>query len=64
MIEPGALVKAIRARMQITQMELAALMKIQLITVQRWERGASTPRPKFWRRLCELAETARVQLSG
>lgn len=60
---PPQLIKALRARMQITQMELAGILKVQLLTIQRWERGISVPRPYNWRRLCEMAETARVEVA-
>ena len=37
-------VAAVRAALGLTQVELAAVLDVQALTVSRWERGASQPR--------------------
>ena len=51
--EPDDL-RALREARRWTQADLARLLGTDTVTVSRWERGVSHPRPAARRRLCSL----------
>ncbi|HEX9711526.1 MAG TPA: helix-turn-helix transcriptional regulator [Actinomycetota bacterium] len=51
----GRAIRALRRSRGWTQVELAARMGTDAVTVSRWERGVSSPRPSAQTRLQELA---------
>lgn len=53
----GKAIRALRRRNKWTQAELAARLGTDAVTVSRWERGVSTPRPSATMRLSELASS-------
>ncbi len=48
-------IKELRKRLGLTQKELAAKVKVDAITVSRWERGEQHPTLKVLRRLNRLS---------
>ena len=48
-------IKALRKRLGLTQKELAARVKVDAITVSRWERGEQRPSQQACRQLSRLA---------
>lgn len=52
----GRAIRALRLRNGWTQVELAAHLGTDAVTVSRWERGVSLPRPSAQIRLRELSE--------
>jgi putative transcriptional regulator len=55
-------VKELRARLGISQEEMARQLKVSTNTVVRWERGAMKPRPEMVAKLEALAR--RVEREG
>ncbi len=47
-------IKSIRRKLGLTQKELAAKLKVDAITVSRWERGEQRPKIQAQRRLERL----------
>ena len=47
-------IQAMRKRLGLTQMQLAAKLGVSFVTVNRWERGHVTPQPDRLQRLQEL----------
>lgn len=39
----------------LTQSELAELLKVESVTISRWERGVAEPKPRNLRALAQLA---------
>lgn len=60
-MEFGAFVRAVRARLNITQQELARLMDVDTRTVARWEGGVYPKKRRHMRKLQELMDTASGQ---
>jgi transcriptional regulator with XRE-family HTH domain len=54
----------LRQRRMLTQKQLAALVGVPYQTVQRWERGASRPRPGNLKRLTEALGVGADELLG
>lgn len=50
----GRAVKRLRASRKWTQAELARVLGTDPVTVSRWERGVSHPRPSLSRKLAQL----------
>lgn len=57
-------IRALRRSHGWTQADLAAMLGTDAVTVSRWERGASRPRPSAVARLRELAAPVPPSLSG
>ncbi len=51
-------VKELRARLGISQEEMARQLKVSTNTVVRWERGAMKPRPEMVQKMEALARRA------
>lgn len=49
-------IKALRKKLKLTQKELAARVKVDAITVSRWERGKQKPSPLAKRQLARLVK--------
>lgn len=52
-----ARIKQYRARLGLTQVELAARLGVSFATVNRWENGQTTPSPLSWQQLLRLDES-------
>lgn len=57
-------IRALRRRTGWTQAELAARLGTDAVTVSRWERGVSRPRPSARARLAELESPVPSELSS
>ena len=57
-------VKGLRERLGLTQVELAARIKVSPAAVQRWERGTSKPQPAYAERLQALERRAEREEKG
>lgn len=55
---------ALRKRLEITQQQLAAMLRVRLRTIEAWESGRSTPPPEFLERIVKVLDTARSQSQG
>lgn len=53
-------VRAIRAKLHISQEELAAKLGVSFATVNRWEGGVNKPQKSQWTALQILADAAKV----
>ena len=62
--DPPALVAWLRARLHLTQAELALMLGVHVHAVWRWEHGVNQPRPKHQRRLVALYERTRAGTIG
>lgn len=51
----AVLIREIRRRLNLTQPELAERLRVSVMTVSRWERGASKPMPTFEHQLNQMA---------
>lgn len=51
-----ALIKELRARLDLTQEQFAQKVGVTYSTVNRWENGRRTPQPFLVRRLIELKQ--------
>ena len=58
----GNQLRELRRRKLLTQAELAKAIGTTYQTVQRWESGASQPRPSAMRKLCEVLEVTPEEL--
>ncbi len=58
----GNRLRELRRRKLLTQAELAKAVGTTYQTVQRWESGASRPRPAAMRKLCEVLEVTPEEL--
>jgi predicted ATPase/DNA-binding CsgD family transcriptional regulator/DNA-binding XRE family transcriptional regulator/Tfp pilus assembly protein PilF len=52
--EPGERVRALRRRLGLRQTDLAALLGVSNVTVNRWEHGRMRPAPAVWERLLRM----------
>jgi len=52
----SARIKQFRARLGLTQVELAARLGVSFATVNRWENGQTTPSPLSWQQLVRMDE--------
>lgn len=52
-------IKKLRKKLGLTQKELAARVKVDAITVSRWERNEQKPSSQAQRQLARLANNAR-----
>ncbi|MBP9024751.1 MAG: DUF3883 domain-containing protein [Phycisphaerae bacterium] len=61
----AARIKQYRARLGLTQAELATRLGVSFATVNRWENGQTKPSPLSWQQLLRLdtGETANAQLA-
>ncbi len=51
----AVLIREIRARLRLTQEELAERLRVSPVTVSRWERGTSKPMPMLEHQLERMA---------
>lgn len=51
-------IKQLRQSLGLTQKELAARVRVDAVTVSRWERGQQKPSPQATRQLNRLAKKA------
>jgi DNA-binding transcriptional regulator YiaG len=52
----SARIKQFRARLGLTQVELAARLGVSFATVNRWENGQTKPSPLSWQQLLRMDE--------
>ena len=52
-------IKQLRKRLGLTQKEIAARLKVDFITVSRWERGEQRPGRDALKRLARLEKRAK-----
>ena len=52
-------IKALRKKLRLTQKELAARVKVDAITVSRWERNEQRPSRQALRQLARLVNNAK-----
>ena len=57
-------IKKLREVLLITQQELADLLGVSIVTVNRWENGKYEPTMKIKRRFVELCKTNNIELEG
>lgn len=57
-------IKRLRAVLLITQQELAYLLGVSIVTVNRWENGKYEPTMKMKRKIVELSKTNNIELEG
>ena len=62
LVMSGLKIRALRARNGWTQAELADRLGTDPVTVSRWERGVSHPRPSAVRTLTQLADPTATEL--
>ena len=55
-------IKTLRKKMLITQTELANLLGVSFVSVNRWEKGSYEPTMKIKRRLASLFKTYQIDL--
>lgn len=55
-------IKALRKKMLITQTELAALLGVAFVSVNRWENGAYEPTMKVKRKLAPLFKKHGIEV--
>ena len=55
-------IKALRKKMLVTQTELAALLGVAFVSVNRWENGAYEPTMKVKRKLAPLFKKHRIEV--
>ncbi|MCR4962347.1 MAG: Fic family protein [Firmicutes bacterium] len=56
------MIKDIRCRLGLSQMELAGLLQVSFATVNRWENGRSKPAPAAMQKLRELCRSCNLQI--
>jgi len=57
-------IKKLREVLLITQQELADLLGVSIVTVNRWENGKYEPTMKIKRKIVELLKANSVELEG
>jgi len=57
-------IKKLREVLLITQQELADLLGVSIVTVNRWENGKYEPTMKIKRKIVELSKTNNIELEG
>ena len=57
-------IKKLREVLLITQQELADLLGVSIVTVNRWENGKYEPTMKIKRRFVEFCKTNNIELEG
>ncbi len=57
-------IKKLREVLLITQQELAYLLGVSIVTVNRWENGKFEPTMKMKRKIVELSKTNNIELEG
>lgn len=57
-------IKKLREILLITQQELADLLSVSIVTVNRWENGKYEPTMKIKRRFVEFCKTNNIELEG
>jgi DNA-binding XRE family transcriptional regulator len=57
-------IKQLREVLLITQQELADLLGVSIVTVNRWENGKYEPTMKMKRKIVELSKTNNIELEG
>lgn len=57
-------IKKLREVLLITQQELADLLGVSIVTVNRWENGKYEPTMKIKRKIVELCKTYSIDLEG
>jgi DNA-binding XRE family transcriptional regulator len=57
-------IKKLREVLLITQQELADLLGVSIVTVNRWENGKYVPTMKIKRKIVELLKANSVELEG
>lgn len=57
-------IKLLREVLLITQQELADLLGVSIVTVNRWENGKYEPTMKMKRKIVELSKTNNIELEG
>lgn len=55
-------IKALRKKMLVTQTELAALLGVAFVSVNRWENGAYEPTMKVKRKLAPLFKKHGIEV--
>ena len=55
-------IKKLREVLLITQQELADLLGVSIVTVNRWENGKYEPTMKMKRKIVELSKTNNIEL--
>jgi DNA-binding XRE family transcriptional regulator len=56
------IVKEIRKKLIITQVELAELLGVSFSSINRWETGKHEPTTKIKRKLVEICKTNNIDL--
>jgi putative transcriptional regulator len=59
----GKALKLLRARLIITQTELAVLLGVSYVSVNRWENGKCVPTTKAKRKIADLCSKNKVALN-
>ncbi len=54
---------ALRKRLEITQQQLAVMLRVRLRTIEAWESRRSTPPPEFLERIIKVLKTVQSQAS-
>ena len=57
-------IKELREVLLITQQELADLIGVSIVTVNRWENGKYEPTMKIKRKIMELCKANNIALEG
>jgi DNA-binding XRE family transcriptional regulator len=57
-------IKKLREVLLITQQELADLIGVSIVTVNRWENGKYEPTMKIKRKIMELCKANNIALEG
>lgn len=57
-------IKKLREVLLITQQELADLLGVSIVTVNRWENGKYEPTMKIKRKIVELCRAYSIDLEG
>ena len=57
-------IKKLREVLLITQQELADLLGVSIVTVNRWENGKYEPTMKIKRKIVELCKANSIDLEG
>ena len=54
-------VRKVREQLDLTQEEFARLVKVNVVTLRRWETGRTKPRPYYLRLVEEAVAAARTR---
>jgi len=57
-------IKKLREVLLITQQELADLLGVSIVTVNRWENGKYEPTMKIKRKIVEICKANSIDLEG